>query len=65
MAIACCFLIGQVVSYVISTIAEWIISMDLVIFLLTFSAEFMEINFNEPTLKTVSPRQSHAATSPA
>jgi len=56
-----CLVIGQEKHRLLSTTSEWILSMDLVLFFLTFCGEFAEINFDAPALKVKSPRHTHAA----
>ena len=45
------FLLGQEINRRMSTGSEWTVSVDLVIFFLTFLAEFTRISFDAPALK--------------
>jgi len=60
---ALALLIGQVLNRRLSTASEWVLSLDMILFFLTFFAEFMRINFDAPALKSCGPPVAHVTNS--
>jgi len=51
-------LIGQESNRRVSTTSEWILTIGLILYFLTFLAEFMKISFDAPALKVADQTQN-------
>ena len=55
---ACALLIGQESNRRVSTTSEWILTIGLILYFLTFLVEFMKISFDAPALKVADQTQN-------